>query len=109
MATLKHAKGRTVVVPDETVEYYVSKGWFVDGEQPAPAEPKGAKSKAAKGAIPEGDPSESWTNPQLDAYAKSRGIDLGKPKNKGERLKAIAAAREGQSGDASDEAGETGE
>lgn len=42
--------------------------------------------------IPEGDPSEEWTAKQLDAYAASKGIDLGTGKNKAEKVAAIAAA-----------------
>lgn len=108
MATLTHPKGRTVVVPDETVEYYTSKGWSVAGEKPA-KQAAPAKAKGGNVQIPEGDPSKDWTNAQLDAFAAREGIDLDGAKNKGDRLTAIAEAREGKSGDTSGDAGETGE
>ena len=91
MATLTHPKGRTVVVPDETVDYYTSKGWSVAGEKPA--KQTAAKAAAGSADIPEGDPSDKWSNKQLEAYAQREGIDLGTPKNKGDRLTAIAEAR----------------
>lgn len=95
MATLTHPKGRSVVVPDETVEYYTSKGWSVAGEKPA--KPAGGNVE-----IPEGDPSDKWSNKQLDAYAKREGIDLGTPKNKGDRLAAIAEGRKVDAGSGDD-------
>lgn len=105
MATLTHPKGRTVVVPDETVEYYTSKGWSVAGEKPA----KQATAKSASGSveIPDGEPSDKWSNKQLDAYAVREGIDLGAPKNKGDRLTAIAEGRkvDAGTGDAGDDTG----
>ena len=50
MATLKHAKGRTIVVPDDAVDYYASKGWTVAGEAPAPQKPRATKSRKGKTA-----------------------------------------------------------
>lgn len=122
MATLTHPKGRTVIVPDETVDYYTSKGWSVAGEKPA-KESTSTKSDGGPVVIPEGDPSKDWTNPQLDAYAEREGLDFAGVKNKGDRLKAIAEGRNvqadgdagspddsGTSADAGDgDAGETGE
>ncbi|MGW9345594.1 hypothetical protein ACWGR3_28995 [Streptomyces albidoflavus] len=75
---LSHTKGRKVDVAEEKVEYFTSRGWSLDGEPVV--------------EIPDGDPSEKWTNPQLDAYADSKGIDFSGVKNKGDRLAAIAAA-----------------
>ena len=42
--------------------------------------------------VPEGDPSEDWSNKQLDAYAAAHGIDIKIAKNKAEKLAAFAAA-----------------
>lgn len=42
--------------------------------------------------IPEGDPSDSWTNKQLDAYAAAHEIDLGGAGNKADKLEAIKKA-----------------
>jgi hypothetical protein len=97
MATLTHPKGRTVVVPDETVEYYTSKGWSVAGQ-----EAKAAKSSDGPVVIPDGDPSEEWSNKQLDAYAEREGLDFAGVKNKGDRLTAIAEGRKVNAGDGSD-------
>lgn len=44
--------------------------------------------------IPEGDPAESWTVAQLDAYAVERGVEVSG--NKGEKLAALAAAAQGE-------------
>lgn len=46
--------------------------------------------------IPEGDPAESWTVPQLKAYAKAKGIELGKVKSKPEVLALVSAKPEGE-------------
>lgn len=82
MANLTHPKGRTVVVPDETAEYYLSRGWAVaDGASPAASD------------IPDGDPSEEWTAKQLDAVAERDGVDLGGATKKADKVAAILAAR----------------
>lgn len=81
MAKLTHPKGQTVDVPDETVEYYTSKGWTADVEPPT--------------VIPEGDPSEDWTVKELDAYAEREGIDLAGATKKADKVAAITAARAG--------------
>ncbi|MFI6215638.1 hypothetical protein ACIBCD_26905 [Nocardia brasiliensis] len=52
---------------------------------PVEAEPEPAP-------FPEGDPSASWTVPQLQAFAEANGIDLGDAKLKADILTLIAAA-----------------
>lgn len=47
---------------------------------------------AAEVEIPEGDPADGWTVPQLKAFAESKSIDLGKAKTKPEILAALAVA-----------------
>ncbi|MDY0830740.1 hypothetical protein SK224_16515 [Microbacterium sp. BG28] len=42
--------------------------------------------------LPEGDPTDRWSVPQLKQYAGNKGIDLGAAKKKDELLAAIAAA-----------------
>jgi hypothetical protein len=85
MATLTHPKGRTVVVPDETVDYYTSKGWVVPG--------KAEKNEAETVEIPDGEPSEDWSAKQLDAFAERAGIDLGGATKKADKVAAIASAK----------------
>lgn len=41
--------------------------------------------------LPEGDPNDKWTGPQLKKYATDNGIDIGAAKNKADVLAAIAA------------------
>ena len=91
MPTLTHPKGRTVTVPDESVEYYTEKGWSLDG---APASASSASDTATGDVvvIPEGDPSSDWKAAQFEAFAEREGIDLSKAKNNPGRLKAITAA-----------------
>lgn len=81
MATLTHTKGRVVTVPDDAVDYYLTKGWTVAGGKPVPA------------AAPDERPTESWTNAQLDAYAEQEGIDFTGVKTKADRLAVIADSR----------------
>lgn len=50
MATLTHAKGRTIIVPDDAVDYYASKGWTPAGQPTAPQKPKATKSRKGKTA-----------------------------------------------------------
>lgn len=77
--TLKHpGKGRTVVVPDNVAESYISQGWVVPGS-PAPAEQDSA-------------PSKSWKVDELKAYAEENSIDLGGATKKADILTAIEAA-----------------
>lgn len=87
--TLQHPKGARVTVPDETVDFYTSKGWTVAGAvpdtDPAPVDPPVV--------IPEGDPVEAWKNDQIEAFAAREGIDLGDATKKADMLAAIAAAR----------------
>lgn len=44
-------------------------------------------------ALPGSIPDESWTHPQLEAYADSEGVDFGPARSKGERLAVIAEHR----------------
>lgn len=43
--------------------------------------------------LPEGEPTESWTNKQLDAYAAAKEIDLQGASTKAEKLAAIDKAK----------------
>jgi hypothetical protein len=82
---LKHENGRVIDVPEAKVEYFTSKGWTAGADE---------KPASAPVEIPDGDPSDSWTNAQLDKLAERDGIDLAGAKNKGDRLTAIATHRE---------------
>ena len=42
--------------------------------------------------VPEGNPTDDWSNKQLDAYAAAHAIDVKAAKNKAEKLAAFAAA-----------------
>lgn len=53
--------------------------------------------------FPEGVPSESWKVPQLVAYARAEGIDLGDAKKKDEILDLLLASD--SEGDVDDESG----
>lgn len=81
---LTHPKGHTVEIPEAKVEYFTSRGWTA-GDAP--------KSEPVV-EIPDGDPSDSWTNAQLDKLAERDGVDFAGVKNKGDRLEAIAKHRE---------------
>lgn len=94
MPALTHLKGRSVTVPDEAVDFYTARGWFVAG-----TEPKSTKS-ADPVVVPDGDPEKAWNHAQLDAYAEREGIDFGDATNKEDKLAAIALS---QSGDSSTE------
>lgn len=59
-------------------------------EQPAGTD-TGSGSGSSDVAIPEGDPVEAWTVPQVDAFAKREGID-GINGSKPEKIAALAAA-----------------
>lgn len=83
--TLTHPKGQSIEVPDEKVEYFTSKGWSTEADA--------AKSDPVV-EIPDDDPSDSWTNAQLDKLAERDGVDFAGVKNKGDRLEAIAKHRE---------------
>ena len=83
MATLIHAeKGRQVTVPDDTVDYYLERGWHVAGSEPEAV------------VIPDGDPTDKWSRKELDAYAETLEIDVSGAKTKGDVLAAIVAAGE---------------
>ncbi|WP_454728991.1 hypothetical protein [Cellulosimicrobium protaetiae] len=43
--------------------------------------------------VPDGAPAESWTVPQLTAWAKAKGVDLGGAKTKPEILAAVIAPK----------------
>lgn len=78
----------------------------VDAEQLKRLEERGFIKKAKSGdsgnpsgdvTIPEGDPTDTWTVPQLELFAKNKGIEL-TGGNKGEKLAAIQAALAAGSG-----------
>jgi hypothetical protein len=48
--------------------------------------------EVAEDEAPEGEPTEEWTNKQLDAYAAAKGIDIKAAKTKADKLAAFAAA-----------------
>lgn len=73
---------------DETEAARLLEGGFVEEivtETPDESDDSGVE-------VPEGDPSEDWSNKQLDAYAAAKGIDIKAAKNKAEKLAAFAAA-----------------
>jgi len=80
MASLTR-NGRQITVPDDAVEYYAGKGWTAPEFSNPQAKP-----------LPDGEPSEAWTIPQLTSYAGTLSIDLGKATKKGDILAAILAA-----------------
>lgn len=63
--------------------------------------PPGVKKASAKSTektsdpkaveIPEGEPTEAWTVPQIDKYAEVNEVDLGDVKKKDEKLPLIVA------------------
>lgn len=65
----------------------------VDEEQIERLVKRGLIEKVETGEVelPEGDPTEKWSGPQLKRYATDNGIDIGAAKNKTEVLAAIAA------------------
>lgn len=67
-------------VPQDQIDRLVTRGLLEAVELPATVE------------IPDGDPTEEWTNKQLDAYAAAKEIDLSGAKNKAEKVAAILAA-----------------
>lgn len=69
---------------EESIAHVTSLG-LVNEVEIAPAEDAGP-------AFPEGEPSEDWTAKQLDAYAESKGFDIGNAKTKPEKVAAIVAA-----------------
>lgn len=89
MANLQHSNGRRVNVPDDSVDYYLDKGWTRVGAQPAP-----------KG-YPDGTPDDSWKNDEIEAYAAAKSIDLGSAKKKADMLAAIKGVNGGTDADQS--------
>ena len=78
MASLTR-NGRSITVPDDSVDYYIGKGW----SSPELA-PEGVPIE-----FPEGDPSMDWKLAQLTAYATIHGLELGDAKTKAELLAVI--------------------
>lgn len=54
---------------------------------------RGYSFEADQAEAPEGDPDESWTNKQLDAYAAAKEIDLSGAGNKAAKLAKITEAK----------------
>lgn len=71
--------------------------FWPDGVKPAgrTSSRQSAPAPDAPVEIPEGDPSDDWKVPQIDAYAAREGIDLGDAKNKADKLAAIATSKAG--------------
>lgn len=46
--------------------------------------------------VPDGAPTESWTVPQLTAWAKAHGVDLAGAKTKAEVVAAVVPKRDGE-------------
>lgn len=78
--TLTHPKGRSVTVPDETVESYTKFGWTVAGSAPVETV-----------EVPDGDPTGDWKVAQLKAYAESNGVDLGDATKKDDILAVLTS------------------
>lgn len=72
---------RGYVVPVEVSDYYQR---MVRGETEAVEEP------VEEG--PSGEPSESWKNDEIKAWAEAQGVDLGGATKKADMLAAIQAA-----------------
>lgn len=92
--------GPAVVLPtDSGSERYLYKGAVV-GEGFTDAGIKHAlglklieKVKSDEVEIPEGDPTDKWTVPQLKAYATANTVDLGEAKNKDDILAVLVPAK----------------
>ncbi|WP_280454782.1 hypothetical protein [Nocardia brasiliensis] len=66
--------------------------------EPAPAADTG-EAEPEPAPFPEGEPSTSWTVPQLQAFAEAKGVDLGDAKLKADILALIVAANPPGAGD----------
>lgn len=103
-----HLDGGMIIDADERVAEVVAvpSGTPVPGEPPnvpvaeAPAasDPlarlEAVKQAASEGQLPEGEPDDSWTVPQLQAYAQQNQVDLEGATRKADILAAIDRARE---------------
>ncbi len=84
------------VFDDDGKPHIFSPGSVVPGwatkkiTNPAAWEPE-AEPAEPEPSEPAGEPSESWTVPQLRAYAQDKGIDLGEATKKADILAAITA------------------
>ena len=108
MATIHIVTGKVIKVSiggktGNRVAHILSEGDVVpegvDAEQLKRLEERGLikKAKSAEGqtgdiTVPEGDPVDSWTVPQLELFAKNKSIDLTGAGNKGEKFTAIQTA-----------------
>lgn len=87
MARLKHVTTGVVVdVADEKVERLGAE-WRIDDGTEAPA-------SNAEIELPDGDPDESWSVPQLKALAAEEGLDIKGLRTKPQILAAFDAAAE---------------
>lgn len=71
-------------VEADRLEHLASLGMITEAKVAAAAVPE----------LPEGEPSSTWKNDQIVAYAAAHGIDLGAAKTKDERLAVIAATQD---------------
>lgn len=79
MPQMKHPhRDDVAVIPDALEEQYAAKGWT----------PVTAAAPAVE--VPDGEPSESWTVAQLEAYAAANGVDLAGASRKADILAAIS-------------------
>ncbi len=82
--TKKDVVERVDILTGETVT--IPKKWIgTEYEQ-------GYVKAAEEVAIPEGNPEDAWTVPQIDAYAAREAIDFGDATTKPKKLEVIAAA-----------------
>lgn len=100
MADKYIVSGPAVVLPTEGgSERYLYKGALV-GEGFTEAGIKHAlglklieKVKSDEVEIPDGEPTDKWTAPQLKAYAAAKTVDLGGAKNKDDILAVLVPAK----------------
>ncbi|MEU1432135.1 hypothetical protein ABZ412_34215 [Nocardia sp. NPDC005746] len=78
-----HILGPDDTVPAELAKLITNPDAWADPPDPEPAQ-----------QVPESEPSESWTVPQLRDYAADKKIDLGDATKKADVLAVIAAAAE---------------
>ncbi|MFE2994269.1 hypothetical protein ACFXG4_04965 [Nocardia sp. NPDC059246] len=82
-----HVFGPDDVVPDEVAALITNPDAWAAEPDPEPAQ-----------QVPDKEPDESWTLPQLREYAAGKHIDLGAATKKPDVLAAILAARKADSG-----------
>lgn len=75
---------------DEPLPDLVPKSWLgTDLLEDDVVEFKGGSKPTEPVTIPEGEPTDKWTVPQIDLYAETHTVDLGSASTKGEKLPVI--------------------